>query len=97
MTESGDTKGMFNHIRQTESDGLAWRLAKGEFVYPDELAGVLRKEPPEHWPDALLEHVCGLLDGSIRPKRGPRPNRYEKLETIEFRLIYFAMNLVLRP
>ncbi len=91
MTESGDIKGIFEHIRQTEAEGLARRLARGEFVYPDELAEVLRKEPPAHWPDALLEHACGLLDGSIRPKRGPRPNRHEKLETTQFRLIYSAM------
>lgn len=91
MTGSGDKKGKFDHLHQTRSDELGWRLGKGEFIYPDELAVVLRQEPPEQWPEALLEHVCGLLDGSIRPKRGPRPNRYEKLETIELRLIYSAM------
>lgn len=91
MSASNEFKGNFDHISQNKSEELAWRLGKGEFIYPDELAEVLRQEPPESWPEALLEHVCGLLDGSIRPKRGPRPNPYAKREPFEFRMIYSAM------
>lgn len=86
--EQGDTSDKFSYLRQSQAEQLASRLKKGEFIYPDEVVEFLRQEQHSEWPRELLSHICGLLDGSIRPKPGPRPNPYALQENLAYRFMY---------
>lgn len=46
------------------------QLENGEFVNGRQIAAALRQHKGKQLPDNVLHHVCGLLDGTIKQKRG---------------------------
>jgi hypothetical protein len=57
-------------------------LERGDHPEATDIAEKLRSRPIEGLPDLVRLHIAGLLDGSIRPKRGrKKQNRFRDAAT----------------
>ncbi len=91
MTDQEDDRRRFGYLRMSPAEELTSRLDGGEFLTGIVIADFLRNTPPDDWPEQLALHVAGLLDGSIKARRGRPKNVDAGYESRLIQMIYPAV------
>lgn len=91
MTDKKETENRFAHIPPSQAKQLASRLQRGEFLSAEEIAHFIRSDPPDGWPEKLVVHISGLLDGDVKRPRGRTPDRMKAINDARMQMFYPAV------